>query len=102
MRLKDRSRLVHDLCFAVIWVRFCNSPKKDSPCTPDYNILKDMLCNVIFTMVQGMSGSGGVGRKIDNISTFLLRMNNKIEQLSKYGGLLCLLRTIRFFIKNGS
>merc|ERR1712223_1785140 len=31
-------------------------------------------------------GSGGVERKIDNISTFLLRMNNKIEALSRGSG----------------
>merc|ERR1719410_2494209 len=33
-----------------------------------------------------VGGSGGVEKKIDNISTFLLRMNNKIEALSRSGG----------------
>merc|ERR1719277_610488 len=33
-----------------------------------------------------VGGSGGVEKKIDNISTFLLRMNNKIEALSRGGG----------------
>ena len=36
--------------------------------------------------VRSMTGSGGVEKKIDNISTFLLRMNNKIEALSRSGG----------------
>jgi len=31
----------------------------------------------------GSGGSGGIEKKIDNISTFLLRMNNKIEALSR-------------------
>jgi len=47
---------------------------------------QDQKLNEIKGQIKGMSGSGGVGRKIDNISTFLLRMNNKIEQLSKQGG----------------
>jgi len=34
----------------------------------------------------GSGGSGGIEKKIDNISTFLLRMNNKIEALSRSGG----------------
>ena len=33
-----------------------------------------------------VGGSGGVEKKIDNISTFLLRMNNKIEALSRGSG----------------
>merc|ERR1719402_971880 len=33
-----------------------------------------------------MTGSSGVEKKIDNISTFLLRMNNKIDSLSRGGG----------------
>jgi len=36
--------------------------------------------------VKGMTGSSGVEKKIDNISTFLLRMNNKIDALSRGGG----------------
>jgi len=36
--------------------------------------------------LQNVGGSGGVEKKIDNISTFLLRMNNKIEALSRGGG----------------
>lgn len=36
--------------------------------------------------LQNAGGSGGVEKKIDNISTFLLRMNNKIEALSRGGG----------------
>merc|ERR1719499_716477 len=36
--------------------------------------------------VKGMTGSSGVEKKIDNISTFLLRMNNKIDSLSRGGG----------------
>jgi hypothetical protein len=34
-------------------------------------------------MLKSMTGSGGVDKKIDNISTFLLRMNNKIDSLAK-------------------
>jgi len=36
--------------------------------------------------VKSMTGSSGVEKKIDNISTFLLRMNNKIDSLSRSGG----------------
>merc|ERR1711915_1084805 len=36
--------------------------------------------------VKGMTGSSGVEKKINNISTFLLRMNNKIDALSRGGG----------------
>lgn len=36
--------------------------------------------------LQNVGGSSGVEKKIDNISTFLLRMNNKIEALSRGGG----------------
>ena len=43
--------------------------------------IKDVSGNV-----KSMTGSGGVEKKIDNISTFLLRMNNKIEALSRGGG----------------
>ncbi len=35
-------------------------------------------------MLKSMTGSGGVDKKIDNISTFLLRMNNKIDSLAKW------------------
>jgi len=38
------------------------------------------------TKMAAMGGSQSVEKKIDNISTFLLRMNNKIEQLAKSGG----------------
>lgn len=37
-------------------------------------------------MLKSMTGSGGVDKKIDNISTFLLRMNNKIDGLAKERG----------------
>ena len=43
--------------------------------------IKDVSGNV-----RSLTGSGGVEKKIDNISTFLLRMNNKIEALSRSGG----------------
>merc|ERR1719210_1204208 len=43
--------------------------------------IKDVSGNV-----KSMTGSGGVEKKIDNISTFLLRMNNKIDSLSRGGG----------------
>merc|ERR1712013_675664 len=36
--------------------------------------------------LKSMTGSSGVEKKIDNISTFLLRMNNKIDSLSRGGG----------------
>merc|ERR1719499_2654551 len=36
--------------------------------------------------LQNVGGTGGVEKKIDNISTFLLRMNNKIDSLSRGGG----------------
>merc|ERR1711935_517438 len=36
--------------------------------------------------IKSMSGSTGVEKKIDNISTYLLRMNNKIESMSRGGG----------------
>jgi len=40
----------------------------------------------IMEKVQGGGGPSGVDRKIDNISTFLLRMNNKIDNLAKERG----------------
>ena len=43
--------------------------------------IKDVSGNM-----RSLTGSGGVEKKIDNISTFLLRMNNKIEALSRSGG----------------
>jgi len=36
--------------------------------------------------MNAMKGSSGVDKKIDNISTFLLRMNNKIDSLSRERG----------------
>merc|ERR1719452_435682 len=36
--------------------------------------------------LKAMTGSSGVEKKIDNISTFLLRMNNKIDSMSRGGG----------------
>jgi len=36
--------------------------------------------------INSMKGSSGVDKKIDNISTFLLRMNNKIDSLSRERG----------------
>jgi len=36
--------------------------------------------------LNSMTGAGGVDKKIDNISTFLLRMNNKIDSLSRERG----------------
>merc|ERR1712079_326663 len=42
--------------------------------------------NEVANGLKGMTGSSGVEKKIDNISTFLLRMNNKIEALSRSGG----------------
>lgn len=40
----------------------------------------------IFDSVKSMTGSGGIEKKIDNISTFLLRMNNKLDTLIKGSG----------------
>jgi len=42
--------------------------------------------NEVANGLKTITGSGGVERKIDNISTFLLRMNNKIEALSRSSG----------------
>merc|ERR1719225_2471799 len=42
--------------------------------------------NEVAKGLKTITGSGGVEKKIDNISTFLLRMNNKIEALSRGGG----------------
>ena len=38
----------------------------------------------ILELLKSMTGSSGVDKKIDNISTFLLRMNNKIDSISRY------------------
>jgi hypothetical protein len=46
---------------------------------------KKKLDDVTETL-KSMTGSIGVEKKIDNISTFLLRMNNKIDSLSRGGG----------------
>merc|ERR1711983_719576 len=46
---------------------------------------KKKLDDVTETL-KSMTGSSGVEKKIDNISTFLLRMNNKIDSLSRGGG----------------
>merc|ERR1711931_385891 len=46
---------------------------------------KKKLDDVTETL-KSMTGSSGVEKKIDNISTFLLRMNNKIEALSRGSG----------------
>jgi len=40
----------------------------------------------IKTKLETMTGSGGLEKKIDNISTFLLRMNNKIDALARDKG----------------
>jgi len=40
----------------------------------------------ILDSVKSMTGSGGIEKKIDNISTFLLRMNNKLDTLIKGSG----------------
>merc|ERR1719433_2209945 len=42
--------------------------------------------NEVAKNLKSITGSGGVEKKIDNISTFLLRMNNKIEALSRGSG----------------
>merc|ERR1719397_954853 len=42
--------------------------------------------NEVSKGLKSVTGSGGVEKKIDNISTFLLRMNNKIEALSRGSG----------------
>ena len=42
--------------------------------------------NEVAKGLKTITGSGGVEKKIDNISTFLLRMNNKIEALSRGSG----------------
>ena len=42
--------------------------------------------NEVVKGLKTITGSGGVEKKIDNISTFLLRMNNKIEALSRGSG----------------
>eukprot|EP00091_Calanus_sinicus_P019524 TRINITY_DN4935_c0_g1_i1.p1 TRINITY_DN4935_c0_g1~~TRINITY_DN4935_c0_g1_i1.p1 ORF type:complete len:203 (-),score=69.22 TRINITY_DN4935_c0_g1_i1:381-989(-) len=46
---------------------------------------KKKLDDVTETL-NSMTGSSGVEKKIDNISTFLLRMNNKIDSMSRGGG----------------
>lgn len=40
----------------------------------------------ILDSLTSMTGTGGVEKKIDNISTFLLRMNNKLDTLIKNSG----------------
>jgi hypothetical protein len=40
----------------------------------------------ILELLKSMTGSSGVDKKIDNISTFLLRMNNKIDSISREKG----------------
>ena len=42
--------------------------------------------NEVAKNLKSITGSGGIEKKIDNISTFLLRMNNKIEALSRGSG----------------
>jgi len=42
--------------------------------------------NEVAKGLKSMGRGGGVEKKIDNISTFLLRMNNKIEALSRGSG----------------
>merc|ERR550532_1753058 len=42
--------------------------------------------NEVVKGLKTITGSGGGEKKIDNISTFLLRMNNKIEALSRGSG----------------
>jgi len=42
--------------------------------------------NEVAKGLKSVSRGGGVEKKIDNISTFLLRMNNKIEALSRNSG----------------
>merc|ERR1719260_405346 len=42
--------------------------------------------NDITESVKSLTGASGVEKKIDNISTFLLRMNNKIDSMSRGGG----------------
>merc|ERR1719228_1969152 len=40
----------------------------------------------ILDSLKSITGSGGIEKKIDNISTFLLRMNNKLDALTKQSG----------------
>jgi hypothetical protein len=47
------------------------------------NFEQNKKLDEVMEILKSMTGSGGVDKKIDNISTFLLRMNNKLEQLSK-------------------
>jgi len=50
------------------------------------NVEHTRKLDALLEKVGAMSGSSSVEKKIDNISTFLLRMNNKIESLSHGGG----------------
>jgi len=50
------------------------------------NVLQNQRLEELKGKVDGLSGSGSLEKKIDNISTFLLRMNNKIESLNQGGG----------------
>ena len=44
------------------------------------NFQQKKLLEEIQETLRGITGGGGVEKKIDNISTFLLRMNNKIDK----------------------
>jgi len=50
------------------------------------NFEQNKKLDEMMEILKAMTGSGGVDKKIDNISTFLLRMNNKIDGLAKERG----------------
>jgi hypothetical protein len=83
---RDSDRGVTNLDIRAAILQLVNVIRDGSKKTDKANF--DIL-NKIESMDANMNsikGSGGVDQKIDNISTFLLRMNNKIDSLARERG----------------
>ena len=63
-------------------LQLVNVIREGSKKTEVANFQQNKKLNEVLEIVKSMKS---VDTKIDNISTFLLRMNNKIDSLSRYG-----------------
>jgi len=85
-RIKRDARGVTNLDIRAAILQLVNVIRDGSKKSEADNFRINKKLDKIQDKLNSMTGAGGVDKKIDNISTFLLRMNNKIDSLARERG----------------
>merc|ERR1712212_355509 len=87
LRLKrDANRGVTNLDIRSAILQLVTVIRDGSKKSDKANFQQNKKLDSILTLLKSMKSSGNVGKKIDNISQFLLRIHNKLEAMSRERG----------------